>query len=407
LSGYIFDGNGNPTTYSGKNLAFDIENRLVSITSPAFAAAYAPDDRRASKTANGATTYYLYDEAGGASPLLEEQGTGTVSMGYGMAGDGLRARYAPQSGGLYYLFQWDPQGSLVQRQTGGPGGNTSYYALDTAMFDGYGAKLGDTDAFTGNAETQRDAMGFQGQFGAYTDTETGLVLMGHRYYDAGTGRFLTRDPKGYSGGINLYGFTGNNPVNEMDPDGTDSDAFDPNAYFNNLFSYATPKDVLHALVHNDVTHAVKVLFEGASYIPLPENPVADAKVAEGAVEGAEFVYRVIRADEVPGAGLVAKDALADYSVHAHVSNGSRLNTQFISTTKSLDVAMFYAKRDGLRVVKINLNKVHGAEIIDLTNPVNARQLLHHPIPRGLANASQEVLIKGKIPASALSVIHTP
>ena len=86
-------------------------------------------------------------------------------MGYGMAGDGLRARYAPQSGGLYYLFQWDPQGSLVQRQTGGPGGNTSYYALDTAMFDGYGAKLGDTDAFTGGAEATRDAMGFQGQFG--------------------------------------------------------------------------------------------------------------------------------------------------------------------------------------------------------------------------------------------------
>jgi RHS repeat-associated protein len=220
---WLFDGNGSPTTYKGSNLTFDIENRLVNIASPAFAAAYAPDDRRASKTAAGATTYYLYDEDGGASPLLEESYSGssaTVSMGYGMAEDGLRARYAPSSGGLYYLFQWDPQGSLVQRQTGGPGGNTSYDALDTAMFDGYGAKLGDTDAFTGGAEPTRDAMGFQGQFGAYTDNETGLVLMGHRYYDAGTGRFLTRDPLGYGGGINLYGFTGNNPVNESDPDGT-------------------------------------------------------------------------------------------------------------------------------------------------------------------------------------------
>jgi len=95
------------------------------------------------------------------------------------------------------------------------------------MFDGYGAKLGDTDAFTGGSEATRDAMGFQGQFGAYTDNETGLVLMGHRYYDAGTGRFLTRDPLGYGGGINLYGFTGNNPVNEMDPEGTQSDNSDP------------------------------------------------------------------------------------------------------------------------------------------------------------------------------------
>ena len=121
LSGFTFDGIGDPTTYQSKSLTFDIEGRLTAITSPAFAATYAPDDRRASKTAGGATTYYLYDEAGGASPLLEETysgSTATVSMGYGQAADGLRARYAPASGGLYYLFQWDPQGSLVQRQTG-------------------------------------------------------------------------------------------------------------------------------------------------------------------------------------------------------------------------------------------------------------------------------------------------
>ncbi len=45
--------------------------------------------------------------------------------------------------------------------------------------------------------------------------------MGHRYYDPGTGRFLTRDPIGYGGGMNLYGFADDNPVNESDPNGTD------------------------------------------------------------------------------------------------------------------------------------------------------------------------------------------
>ena len=220
LSGFAYDGNGNPTTYTGNNLTFDIENRLVSIASLGFAATYAPDNRRASKTAAGQTTYYVYDEDGSPSPLIEEQmnsGTATVSMGWGMGADGLRARYSPTTGGPNYLFEYDPQGSLVQRQTGG---NTSYPALDTAMYDAYGSKLGDTDVFTGGAEPVRDAVGFQGQFGAYTDNETGLVLMGHRYYSPGTGRFLTRDPKGYGGGINLYGFTGNNPVNESDADGT-------------------------------------------------------------------------------------------------------------------------------------------------------------------------------------------
>jgi len=58
-----------------------------------------------------------------------------------------------------------------------------------------------------------------GQFGYYTDTETGLLCLTHRYYDPGTGKFLNRDPIGYAGGENLYGFADGNPVNESDPSG--------------------------------------------------------------------------------------------------------------------------------------------------------------------------------------------
>lgn len=43
--------------------------------------------------------------------------------------------------------------------------------------------------------------------------------MTHRYYDPAAGRFLTRDPIGYAGGINLYAYTGNDPVNRADPSG--------------------------------------------------------------------------------------------------------------------------------------------------------------------------------------------
>jgi len=61
--------------------------------------------------------------------------------------------------------------------------------------------------------------GFGGQAGYYTDVETGLILCTNRHYDPQQGRFLTRDPLGYGGGINLYGYTQNNPVNRMDPSG--------------------------------------------------------------------------------------------------------------------------------------------------------------------------------------------
>jgi RHS repeat-associated protein len=67
-----------------------------------------------------------------------------------------------------------------------------------------------------------DPVGFGGQSGYYTDPETGLLLLGHRYYDPGTGKFINRDPIGYQGGANLYAFCGGNPVNEMDPEGTDA-----------------------------------------------------------------------------------------------------------------------------------------------------------------------------------------
>jgi RHS repeat-associated protein len=43
--------------------------------------------------------------------------------------------------------------------------------------------------------------GYKGQWGYYIDGETGLLLLTHRYLDPATGRFLTRDPIGFEGGI--------------------------------------------------------------------------------------------------------------------------------------------------------------------------------------------------------------
>ena len=48
------------------------------------------------------------------------------------------------------------------------------------------------------------------------DAGTGLVYYGYRFYAPEAGRWLTRDPLGEAGGLNLYAFTGNNPVNWVD-----------------------------------------------------------------------------------------------------------------------------------------------------------------------------------------------
>ena len=48
------------------------------------------------------------------------------------------------------------------------------------------------------------------------EENTGLYQVRHRIYDPGLGRWLTRDPIGERGGLNLYGFVWNDPLNLSD-----------------------------------------------------------------------------------------------------------------------------------------------------------------------------------------------
>ena len=52
--------------------------------------------------------------------------------------------------------------------------------------------------------------------GLYQHAKSGLDMAVHRFYDPDLGRWLSRDPIGEAGGINLYGYVGNNPVNYVD-----------------------------------------------------------------------------------------------------------------------------------------------------------------------------------------------
>jgi RHS repeat-associated protein len=58
-----------------------------------------------------------------------------------------------------------------------------------------------------------------GYAGYYVHSPSGLNLMQYRAYDPNLGRWLSRDPIAEDGGLNLYLYVLNNPINVVDPDG--------------------------------------------------------------------------------------------------------------------------------------------------------------------------------------------
>ncbi len=82
------------------------------------------------------------------------------------------------------------------------------------------------------ASTVGNNLRFDGQ---YFDAETGLHYNWHRYYDPLTGRYLTPDPIGLEGGINLFVYAGNNPLRFVDPEGLFNN---PIAFWYNIYRAA-------------------------------------------------------------------------------------------------------------------------------------------------------------------------
>lgn len=136
-----------------------------------------------------------------------------------------------------YAWGLDASGSL--EAAGGVGGlllERNYYANKTfevaSDLNGNVIRLVDTSNGQSVADYEYGPFGevirASGEYAAlnpfgfsskFTDWETGLLYYGYRYYNPETGRWLSLDPIGEKGGLNLYGFVGNDLVNHLDPFG--------------------------------------------------------------------------------------------------------------------------------------------------------------------------------------------
>ena len=103
-----------------------------------------------------------------------------------------------------------------------------YYTTDhlgsiREMVDGDGVLHAryDYDPYGNRTKLDGDLDADFGFTGHYTHEASGIVLAPYRGYDPGTAKWLSRDPIGENGGINLYGYVGNGPMRNVDPYGLD------------------------------------------------------------------------------------------------------------------------------------------------------------------------------------------
>ncbi|MEK6280582.1 MAG: RHS repeat-associated core domain-containing protein [Acidobacteriota bacterium] len=199
VTGFTHDGNGNPITYNGTTLTFDPENRMTAYGT-VLTAGYTSSGLRAWRQNASGRTYFLYD---GTLPVAEIDSSGSVTATNSFGTAGLVSR---REGSTSTFYSFDSEGNVAQWS------DASGSGLANHLFSAHGSTL---------SPSLTSPFGYKAQFGYYTDSETGLHLLTHRYYDPSAGRFLTRDPISYVGGVNLYSYTANNPVNFMDPTGLD------------------------------------------------------------------------------------------------------------------------------------------------------------------------------------------
>lgn len=160
---------------------------------------------RTSKTVDGVTTRFVYDEGGRL--ISEISPTGTRS----------------------YIYVEDMLVSTVDTPAAvGANSTISYVTTDhtgdpRAVSDGAGNSIWQ-NPYKGNAWGDQPTLsnGYSlniRSVGSYYDPETGMIYNLNRYYDPNTGRFMQADPVGMAGGINPYAAVSNNPLNRVDPDG--------------------------------------------------------------------------------------------------------------------------------------------------------------------------------------------
>ncbi|SFD92170.1 RHS repeat-associated core domain-containing protein, partial [Paracidovorax konjaci] len=190
----------------------------------------------------------------------------------------------PAASGISY-FHTDPSGlpEEVTDEGGQVRWRASYRTWGSAIEERWDAVRADGSAIP--AAQQRHVgqplaqnLRLQGQ---YLDRETGLHYNTFRYYDPDMGRFISPDPIGLAGGLNLQQYAPN-PTGWTDPWGWAAGLWGGDgqpASFGDWFNQATPEQVSSAMENPTSQKAIKAALrgQGGAHEWFPVSEAAKAK----------------------------------------------------------------------------------------------------------------------------------
>jgi RHS repeat-associated protein len=192
---------------------------------------------------NGNITKYIYDAGG--NMLAEADDLNNITRYY-IHGLGLMAMVTDTD--QVYTYHFNAIGSTIAMTD--PGQNI----VNMYAYTPFGILANESESIP-------QPFKFVGQYGVMTEPN-GLYYMRARYYDPEVGRFISEDPIGFGGGINLYLYAANNPLLLIDPLGLRETS--NNARFESAFSVSIPNDRLSSRDYNFTfeNHFVESIYTG-------------------------------------------------------------------------------------------------------------------------------------------------
>ena len=220
-----YDRNGNLTNDGWRRFEYDADNQLTAITATnAWRTEFVYDGlnrkrlERDYKWLSGAwsrtnETRYVYDgmlvlqerDANNAPLVTYTRGPDLSGSLQGAGGiGGLLARTDHSTTPLLHAYYHADGAGNITALTDQRGDISARY-----LYDPYGRLLGKWGPLADANRYRFSSKEWQ--------PNGGLYYYGFRFYDPNLQRWLNQDPIGEAGGINLYGFVGNNPLSQVDP----------------------------------------------------------------------------------------------------------------------------------------------------------------------------------------------